>query len=156
MVFGAGGAAKAVAGALARSSVKGFYVTDRFGEKAVELTKLIRKHHPRVEVEAVSADEAVRLLPSCGWVIQATPVGLKAGDPSPLSLKTVKPGTWVMDLIYHHETAFLREAGRKGLWRTNGLGMLLNQGALSFERWTGRKAPVEVMRRALTAGLRSS
>jgi shikimate dehydrogenase len=149
MLLGAGGAAKAVAGALARSGVKGFYITDLIISRAEGLARLIRKRFRRMEVVAITPKETQRLLTGCQWIIQATTCGLKKSDPSPLSLHRAKNGTWVMDVIYHHETAFLREARLRRLPCIGGFGMLLHQGALSFEIWTGKKAPVEVMRRAL-------
>jgi shikimate dehydrogenase len=60
----------------------------------------------------------------------------------------------VVDLIYHRRTAFLTQAHRRHLTNLDGTGMLLHQGALAFERWTGRKAPLEIMRKALTRALR--
>ena len=149
MLLGSGGAAKAVAGALARSGVKGFYVTDLVPQRAESLARLIRRRYPRMQVAAVSPKETQKLLPGCQWVVQATTCGLNKSDPSPLPLSKARGGTWVLDVIYHHETAFLKEARLLGLPRFGGLGMLLHQGALSFEIWTGKKAPVHVMRRAL-------
>lgn len=149
LLLGSGGAAKAVAGALAQSGVKGFYVTDLIFARAEGLARLIRKRYRRTEVDVVSAGETHKFLPRCEWVVQATSCGLKKGDPSPLSLAQARPGTWVMDLIYHHETAFLKEAKQRRLPCFGGLSMLLHQGVLSYEIWTGRKAPVEVMRRTL-------
>jgi len=149
LILGAGGAAKAVAGALARSGVKGFCVANRSVGRANRLVKTIRQRYPRLESSGLSYRESEKFLSRCDWVVQATSVGLKKGDPSPLPLKDVKPTAFVVELIYHHETNFLREAKRRRLGRLNGTGMLLHQGALSFERWTGKKAPLEVMRRVL-------
>jgi shikimate dehydrogenase len=149
LILGAGGAAKAVAGALARSGVSGFYVANRSNGRAVRLVKSIRQRYPRLELAALSVRESEKFLSRCDWVVQATSVGLKKGDPCPLSLGALKPPAFVVDLIYHHETNFLKEARRRRLRRLNGIGMLLHQGALSYERWTGKTAPLEVMRRVL-------
>ena len=91
----------------------------------------------------------------CDWVIQATSIGLKPEDISPLSLEGARKTTFVVDLIYHRETAFLKEASRNRLPSLDGVGMLLHQGALSFEYWTGRKAPLAIMRKALLEHLAS-
>ena len=91
--------------------------------------------------------------------MNATPLGLKKNDPKVIS------ETWIpaahfgkkffMDLIYNpSETPFLKVARRKGHRTLNGLGMLLYQGARAFEFWTGRKAPVAVMRQALIQALK--
>ena len=94
-------------------------------------------------------EESGKVLGTRAWVVQTTSVGLKDGDPSPIPLDRVRRGTWVVDLLYHRETAFLKAARTRGAAAMGGLGMLLYQGALSLELWTGRKAPLEVMRRAL-------
>jgi len=148
LLLGAGGAAKAVAGALARSGVKGFYISNRSTQRAVQLVKALREKYPRLDTMGIASRDAQKLLPYCDWVIQATSLGLK-GEASPLSLKRLKRGSWVIDLIYHRETDFLKQARHYGLPRLNGMGMLLHQGALSFECWTGKRAPLDVMRKAL-------
>jgi shikimate dehydrogenase len=82
-------------------------------------------------------------------VIQCTSVGLRPDDPSPLPRGWLTPRVAVYDLVYHAPTALLREADKVGARSAGGLGMLLHQGALAFTLWTGRRAPVEVMRSAL-------
>jgi shikimate dehydrogenase len=154
LLIGAGGAAKAVAGALAKAGVKGFMVADISREKTVKIKTLIGQRYPKIDVQAIPAQDAVKFVPYSDWIIQATPLGLK-GEVSPVSLKKARKGVLAVDLIYHRQTDFLRQAERYGLLPLNGLGMLLNQGVLSFERWTGKKAPVEVMRKALIKGLKS-
>lgn len=153
LLLGAGGAGKAVSGALSRSGVKKLYVFDQLEERATALVKLIRKRNRRIEIAEVSRQNAEKLLAGCDWVIQATSTGLKKEDPSPLSLNFSRSQTWVVDLIYHHPTSFLLEAKTRHLPYLNGLGMLLHQGALSFQRWTGRRAPVKIMKRALLSRL---
>jgi shikimate dehydrogenase len=156
LVVGAGGAARPVAAALARSGVKSILVANRSPERARHLSRLLSKRHPKLRMGVVSLKDGEKLLRNCHWVIQSTALGLKAGDPSPLSLKAAKPGTLVVDLIYHRETAFLQEARRLHLPNLNGMGMLLHQGALSFEYWTGRKAPLRIMREVLSRRVTST
>ena len=154
LLIGAGGAAKAVAGALAKAGVKGFYVANRSGAKAAKLMKSLRQKYGKLDIQAIPLQDAGQFVSYSDWIVQATSLGLK-GEPSPISLKVAKKGTLAVDLIYHRETDFLKQAKRFGLSHLNGMGMLLHQGALSFEVWTGRKAPVEVMRQALVKGLKS-
>ncbi len=154
LILGAGGAAKAVAGALAGEGVKGFYVANRSGSRAAAMIKAVLKGYPRLDADAISFSDSQKLLPYCDWVVQSTSLGLK-GEGSPISLKTAKASTWVIDLIYHRETAFLKEAKRVRLQSLGGIGMLLHQGALSFECWTGQKAPLDAMRKALLVHLAS-
>ncbi len=149
LLIGAGGAAKAVAGALARSGVKELYIANRSPERAEQLVRLLLKNYPRLRIGSVSSSEGERLLVRCDWVVQATTMGLKEGDPSPISLKDARKTIFAVDLIYHRETAFLKEARRRRLSNLGGIGMLLHQGGLSFEYWTGEKAPLPVMRKVL-------
>jgi shikimate dehydrogenase len=153
LLLGAGGAARAVAGALAQSGVKSLSIANRSNRRAILLRQKLKKGHPRLETSLLSLSEAERTLKRFDWVIQATSIGLKKGESSPLSLRMARKSTWVVDLIYHRETAFLKEARERGLPRLGGLGMLLHQGALSFSLWTGRKAPLRIMERALRAQL---
>jgi len=83
-------------------------------------------------------------------LINATPIGMKDDDPDLVSDKLLHKGLVVYDLIYNPaETNLLKAARKKGAALSNGLGMLLYQGMLSFEIWTGKQAPKEVMLKAL-------
>jgi shikimate dehydrogenase len=85
-------------------------------------------------------------------LLNATPLGLKAGDPSPLDEKqfSLRRARAVYDMIYKPaETTLLKSAKAAGCKTANGLGMLLHQGAKAFEIWTGQPAPLDVMHRAL-------
>ena len=85
-------------------------------------------------------------------ILNATSLGLKADDAPPLDEKqfSLKQTRAVYDMIYRPaETKLLVAAKAAGCKTANGLGMLLHQGAKAFEIWTGRPAPLAVMRRAL-------
>ena len=85
-------------------------------------------------------------------LLNATSLGLKADDSSPLDEKqfSLKQTRAVYDMIYDPaETKLLAAAKAAGCKTANGLGMLLHQGAKAFEIWTGKPAPLAVMRRAL-------
>jgi shikimate dehydrogenase len=85
-------------------------------------------------------------------ILNATSLGLKPDDPSPLDEKqfSLKQTRAVYDMIYRPaETKLLAAAKKSGCKTANGLGMLLHQGAKAFEIWTGKPAPLDVMRRAL-------
>jgi shikimate dehydrogenase len=153
LLIGAGGAAKAVAGALAHAGVKGFYIANRSGAKGAKLMKSLRQKYGKLDVQAIPLQDADRFVPYSDWIVQSTSLGLK-GEASPVSLKGARKDALAVDLIYHRETDFLKQAKRSALPHWGGLGMLLHQGALSFEIWTGRKAPIEIMRQALVKGLK--
>jgi shikimate dehydrogenase len=93
-------------------------------------------------------------LPAGAIVINATSLGLKAGDPAPMDLHRLPPGAKVYDMVYNPpQTALLRDAASLGLPHANGLSMLVHQGARSLEIWTGATVPVAVMQAAATAAL---
>lgn len=161
LVLGAGGAARAVVYGLSREGAREVRITDSFPEKARKIAKDMKKIFTRTDYRVIAAGtpEVKEALRQADVIINATPVGLKPGDGS------VVPESWVppagakkklfMDLIYNPDvTPFLKNATRKGHRTLNGLGMLLYQGARALELWTGRKAPVEIMRKALVEALK--
>ncbi|MEE8329635.1 MAG: shikimate dehydrogenase [Thermodesulfovibrionia bacterium] len=85
-------------------------------------------------------------------IINATPLGLKSEDALPLSPDFIASEMVVCDLVYKN-TSFLQEAEKKGARTIDGSGMLLWQGVLAFELWTGLKPPVDVMRKALLSAI---
>jgi shikimate dehydrogenase len=79
---------------------------------------------------------------------------MKEADPCLVEGKFIHRDILVYDLIYNpKETKLLKTAKEKDAGISNGLGMLLYQGACAFELWTGRPAPLEVMRQALKEGV---
>jgi shikimate dehydrogenase len=88
-------------------------------------------------------------------VIHCTPVGMHSKEgQSVVPAELWRPELDVMDIVYNPaETRLIMDARAAGCRVVYGREMLLNQGALQFETWTGQKAPVEVMRKALEAGL---
>lgn len=151
--LGAGGAARAVLMTLAQKGIRGAAIVNRTASKAFALQRRLRRFFPNREWRVWNVREASRKLSQAAWVIQGTSVGLRARDPNPLPLHSACANTLAVDLIYHRRTRFLQEARQKSLPTLDGLGMLLHQGALAFERWTGKKAPVFVMQRALKRAL---
>ena len=100
-------------------------------------------------------DDIPAILAGCQLVVNATPIGT-GSDESPLTLGVLRPDLAVLDLVYRPSpTRLVREARAAGADARGGAGMLLLQAALSFEMWTGREAPVEVMRDALRRELGS-
>jgi shikimate dehydrogenase len=99
----------------------------------------------------VTGDESLATsTASADLVVNCTAVGMKTDDPSPLPASMLAARHLVYDTIYvGHRTPLLRAADEAGARGANGLAMLLHQGALSFERWFSRPAPLEVMRAGL-------
>ncbi len=153
VVLGAGGAARAIVYALlgARATVT---VANRTVEKAHRLAdELGRLFGARVSVMSLHASRALaRALAEADLLVNATSVGMAPhADACPLPADVpIPPSLTVYDAVYNpRETMLLQLARRAGARAVDGLGMLLHQGAVAFELWTGVKAPVEVMRGAL-------
>jgi shikimate dehydrogenase len=146
LLLGAGGAARAAALQLAEEGVASLFLVNRTGARAEQLAAEVAARFPAVKIILRLPQDAVDL------VINATSLGLKAEDPSPLDqdwLKTRRPPR-VYDMIYRPaETALLRAARSAGCQTANGLGMLLYQGAAALELWSGLPPPVDIMRAAL-------
>jgi shikimate dehydrogenase len=139
LILGAGGSARACAWALRDAGVR-VSVWNRTAERARQLAA-------DLDVEAVDAPVAAELLVNC------TSVGL--ADPSttfkdlPLKADSIGEYACVVDLVYRAGgTRLVQEARRRGSQAIDGLDFLVAQGVISFEGWTGRAAPLEVMRQA--------
>jgi shikimate dehydrogenase len=143
---GTGGAGQVAALRMAMEGVAELFLTDYVASKAEAVAEEVRQRYPRVKVTIGFPKGDVDLM------INATPIGLKAGDPSPVDEKqfSLRQTRAVYDMVYKPaETMLLSLAKAAGCKTSNGLGMLLHQGAAAFEIWTGKKAPVDDMRRAL-------
>ena len=154
VIIGAGGAARAAAFALAAAGARRVAILNRSAARASALAGDVGRAIPATEAVAYPLHKYPddQILGSADLVLNATALGLHAGDPSPLDLAPCRPSTVAYDLVYNPpETGFLREARARGLRAANGLGMLVHQGAAAFALWTGRPAPGDVMRRALGA-----
>jgi len=150
-VLGCGGAGRATALQAATAGAKSIVLADIDPERVRRLNDEIIGLTPNVEVvEALCDCEKAGLCRACDLVVQASPVGMKEGDPSLLPPEAFRAGQRAFDLIYMYpETAFLSTARGAGAKIANGLGMLLHQGARAFEIWTGVKPSVSAMRKAL-------
>jgi len=146
LVLGAGGAGRTATLKLASERVAELFLVNRTRSKAETIAAEIEKHYPSVKISLGYPKGGVDL------VLNATSLGLKPEDAAPLDLKQFKfkQTPAVYDMIYRPaETPFLHAARMAGCKTVNGLSMLLHQGAKAFEIWTGRAAPLPVMRRAL-------
>jgi shikimate dehydrogenase len=152
LVIGAGGAARAVSYALAEAGVK-IAVVNRTLDRALELCQntAAALPHTATRLSAYRFPEALAdLAAEAELIINTTSLGLHEGDPLPWDARVpFRPGQVVYDLIYNRSTELLALAHSQGASAIDGLGMLVHQGALSFEVWTGREAPVGVMAEAI-------
>ena len=150
-VLGTGGAGRAVALACAGAGIRSVALADLDTERSRRLAIEIETKFFVEDVKTVSGPaECAAAARGADLLVQATPVGMKAGDASPLGEDAFRAGQWALDLVYMYpETAFMKAARAHGARAVNGLGMLLHQGAGAFEIWTGMKPPLHVMREAL-------
>jgi shikimate dehydrogenase len=153
-MLGAGGAARAVAYVLAKTGVKEIAIFDIDKSKSKNLTDTIKELFPNFNILSVDTIEQLDLK-NKDLLVNATPVGLKESDPCLVKEEMLHKNLFCYDLIYNPaETKLLALAKKVGAKKVNGLGMLLYQGALSFEHFTGRTAPIDVMRQALEEGVK--
>lgn len=156
-ILGAGGAAKAVAMELARQGAVRILITDLEGERARRLAVHIRNYITECDSEDVSLKKDIlkEKISEVKLLVNATPVGMKPDDSLPVPEEVLRPDLAVYDLVYNLKTTRLVEAARKkGAKAVTGIGMLLYQGVKAFELWTGQKAPVEVMKKALLSSIK--
>ena len=162
MILGAGGGAgRAIAVQCAIERCERLVLVNRTVEKARELAKELapRMHSDRLlgpaerlvaiphETAALAAEMA-----HIDLVVNATSIGMKRSDPPLLPQSLLTPSLMVYDAIYSSgKTRLVEDAEQAGARAANGLSMLLHQGALSFEIWFNRPAPLDAMRAALLA-----
>jgi shikimate dehydrogenase len=141
LVLGAGGASRSVVLALGRVGARVTIAARRVS--AAEATAALAP-----DAVAVDMADIADALAGAEIIVNVTPLGMR-GEPPPFDVAQLRPGQFVADTVYHPmETPLLAGARERGIAGTNGLGMLIHQAALAFERWTGVDAPVDVMRSA--------
>lgn len=150
MLIGAGGAARAVALALAEEGASRIFVMNRTQDRAEELAALLKRATPMTEISIRTFDlEGSRVLSECDIVINCTPLANYERGELPLDYDDFRSEKWAIDLKYAaRETAFMQEASVRGAKTADGEGMLLHQAAASFGLWTGESPPWREMREA--------
>lgn len=150
VLLGSGGAGRAVAFSLALAGARQIAVRDVDEGKARLLAQDIAEK-TGCKAIALTSEMLAGYCHESECLINATPLGLKKADPLPLNKSCISKSHLVCDLVYNPPaTALLAVAKRNGAKTLRGLGMLLYQGVVAFEIWTGKKAPVEVMKKALS------
>ncbi len=152
LVLGAGGSARAVAYALATRGVP----TRILARRPEQARALISTLSPHLSQPAILTAHPWSDLPSVGpeaaLIVNCTPVGMTPrvqASPWPQDLP-FHVGQIVYDLVYNpRRTQLMKQAQEAGAQAWNGLGMLVHQGALAWELWTGRSAPIAIMRAAV-------
>ncbi|GAE27092.1 shikimate 5-dehydrogenase I alpha [Halalkalibacter wakoensis JCM 9140] len=153
LIIGAGGAARGIVTSLLRKGIGHLTITNRTAEKATPLLKLAKEF--KTQAEVIEKKQAENQLSHYDVIINTTSIGMSPNvEYTPLSLEQLTDKSIVCDLIYNPlDTAFLIEAKKKGCLTINGVGMFVNQAALSFEHWTGKKPERERMRKIVLTNL---
>jgi len=160
MVLGAGGGAgRSIAVQCALEKCERLVLVNRTGEKAFALAKELQPRFrsdrlvgPAERCLAVPWEEKAlaAALDGCDLLVNATSVGLRRTDPPVIPPHLITPNLLVFDTVYvNGRTKLVENAIANGARACNGLSMLLHQGALSYEIWMNRTAPLEEMRQAL-------
>ncbi len=149
VLAGAGGAAKSIAVQLALEGAKEIAILSRRKAEGETISNGIRDNIPGVLVNAYGlTDPALeKELKTAGVFVNCTPLGMKPHEDKSIvpDSKLLRKDLVVADIIYSPKTTRLMTmAGDRGCKVIGGRGMLLGQGALAFEIWTGKKMPVEV------------
>jgi shikimate dehydrogenase len=159
LVLGAGGAGRAIAMQCARENCERLVIANRTFGKAKQLANELgdffagpKVFGPVPRLQAIGWEEnAFRFqIANIDLIVNATSLGLSRADASPIPPRLLAPHLMIYDTIYSRErTPFVSAAIEAGARGANGLSMLLHQGALAFEIWFQREAPLEAMRKAL-------
>ncbi|HVW36371.1 MAG TPA: shikimate dehydrogenase [Pirellulales bacterium] len=150
VLLGAGGAARAIGVELALAQAAAITVVNRTAERGEQLVALLNEHTQTPASFAAWEDEF--LLPAdCELVVNATNIGLNDPDARvPIDFSAASPELVAADVIASPpDTRFLAEAKARGAKTLDGLGMIVNQGAIAFRLWTGIEPDVSVMREAV-------
>ncbi len=154
LLLGAGGAARAVISAFGMNGAKRIAVANRTHDKARKLAEEFGSLFPGTEISAVDSGDAGAMTKELGLtdiLVNSTSGGMEGSSGLEINIEALGDGAAVYDLVYKpRETRLVKEAKLRGHKAVGGLGMLLYQGALSFEIWTGESAPVDVMRKAIS------
>lgn len=152
LVLGAGGTGRVVALSLLDMMVHKIFLWNRDPKKLEDILSLEDEEIEKI-VPARSAEDLAAAVASSDLIVNATSLGLSEGDGIPGTNIQFSSDHVVFDVVYHRETAFLAAAKKAGARTADGSGMLVYQGARSFEIWTGTPAPVDVMRATLMKSL---
>lgn len=150
VLLGAGGAARAIGVELALAQAAAITVVNRSPERGQELAALLNEH-TQTPASYAAWEGEFPLPADCDLVVNATSIGLNDPDARvPVDLSAAAPGLVAADVIASPpDTRFLAEAKAHGAKTLDGLGMIVNQGAIAFRLWTGIEPDLAVMREAV-------
>jgi shikimate dehydrogenase len=150
LIFGAGGASRAITQALL-SHAKAIRLVNRTIAKAKQLErKLIQTHGIDITCDPLSTNRLKGLVNEANVIINASTMGMNGEPNPPIRSDWLRNDQWIFDIVYEPvETRLIKLADLAGARIVTGLDMLVNQGACSFELWTHKAAPITAMRNAI-------
>lgn len=157
LLIGCGGAGRAVIAALAiESRIKQLYVYEIDKGNIEQAKKHFDIYETNLGYKYEFISDISRVIKHCQLLVNATPVGMKDGDPSVIDKKLLRnrKDLFVYDLVYNRVTQLIEDAREQGAKAAGGLGMLLYQGVEAWQIWMERSAPIGVMREALKKSLK--
>ena len=151
VVIGAGGSARAIVVALALAGVQTICITNRTVSRAVALaTDLSGKIGVSIYGIGLDDPKLSNAVGTSQLIVNTASTSMDVSYPLLIDPEWLEPQSIVYDIVYTPpETRLLQAAAEKGCHTIGGLGMLVHQGAIAFEKWTGVNPPVETMREAL-------
>jgi len=162
LLIGCGGAGRAVIAALGwrNLGVKKINIYDINDQSINSARKHFLSGLPHADflpdkLQFIQKDELGKVIEGCSLLVNASPIGMKNPEESPIDKSLLHKSLSVYDVVYNKQgkTQLINDALAQELPVADGLEMLLYQGADAFNIWTGKEAPVKVMRRALNEGV---
>lgn len=151
MVLGAGGASRAICVEAALAGAKHITIANRDREKGETLTSLINSR-TKTKADFVLWNHPIDIPQNTDILVNATSIGLfpNVNEKPEINYSGITEKMTVTDVVFNDpNTLFLKEAKKQGAKAIDGLGMLVNQGAVNFYLWTGVEAPKELMIKTL-------
>ena len=151
LLLGAGGAAASIALALGREGADELRLVNRSEGRAEELSRGLREAGVK-GIKIYAAEALGEAAEDADVIVNATPLGMRDGDPLPIPEEYLHEGKAICDAVYRPggQTTLVRAASERGARVVAGERMLLHQGALAQGLWTGRKPNVEAMSQAIS------
>ena len=152
LIFGAGGASRAVSSTLAFQGARELYIIDKFDEASASLVESvnskIRKCAQFVPYENAPVKD---LIGQADVLVNATGIGMYPHvDNTPIDKTLLRKELFVVDITYNPvKTRLLLDAEEEGCRTMNGVGMAINQGTRGFALMTGKPEPVEIMKKVM-------
>ena len=157
VILGAGGAARAIAFMLAERGSRLVILNRTWHRAEACADRIIETTHGDVSALELNQENLETTLVGADIVVNTTSVGMSPGvEETPIPATLLMPQLVVFDIVYNPiKTRLQQEAEKAGIAVIGGLDMLLWQGVLAFEMWTGQEAPAELMKKEAMKVLRS-